>query len=249
MVAISPDGRELFFTQLGPLGPQIMQSLFQKGRWQKATPASFSDIGINTEPSFSPDGQTLYFVSNRPPARGTDIWKVERSSPGWGAPELLAGTVNSAGDEWHPQATANGDLYFAAANRTDGQGDADLYVSRFKNGSYSPAQNLGPRINTAAAEWDAYVSPAGDDLIFKSNRPGGLGGMDIYLSSREGGSWSVPRNAGSAVNTADDEDSGEVTPDGRYLMYARSKPHAQFWKMYWIATKAIKRGLANNDCK
>jgi Tol biopolymer transport system component len=231
VVAISPDGGELFFSQLGPTGPQIMRSAFYEGRWQKAEPAPFSNVGINTEPSFSPDGSTLYFVSNRPPSQGTDIWKVERSGGGWGEPERLGEAVNGPGNEWHPQAAGNGDIYFAADDRSDGRGQADLYVSKFANERYSAAQNLGASINTPAAEWDAYVNPAGNRLVFKSNRPGGHGGMDMYVSKLEGGSWSQPRNAGAAVNTADDDDSGDVTPDGRFVIFARSKPRVHFWSM------------------
>ena len=238
VVAIDPGGRELFFTLLGPMGPQILRSAYRDGAWQPPARAAFSDAGVNTEPSFSPDGRSLVFISNRPPSKGTDVWKVERSGDGWSTPVLLGAAINGDGFEWHPQLAANGDLYFAAADR-QGEGDADLYVSRFVKGEYQPAQNLGPPINTAAAEWDPYVSPAGDSLIFKSTRPGGFGGRDLYISVRRHGAWTAPRNLGPAINTADDEDAGEVTPDGRYFTFARSPTGAEAWKLYWIDARAL----------
>ena len=239
VVAIDPKSRDLFFTVLGPTGPKIVQSVYREGKWQPVVPAAFSDAGINTEPSFSPDGETLYFVSNRPPSRGTDIWKVERTEGGWGKPVRLGDAVNSDGFEWHPQVTSNGDLYFAAEDRKDSRGGADLYVARNRGDAYLPAENLGDRINSGAAEWDAYVGPTGDYLIFKSDRPGGFGGLDIYVSTREGDGWSAPRNAGPAINTADDEDTGEVTPDGRYMTFARRKAGTPAWSMMWIDVRAI----------
>ncbi len=248
VVAIRPDGRELFFTLLAAPGPQIMRSSFREGRWQPPERASFSDAGFNTEPSLSPDARTLYFVSTRPPSRGTDIWKVERAGERWSDPVRLGEAVNGDGFEWHPQVTANGDLYFAAADRPGGRGDADLYVARFRHGAYLRAENLGAPINTAAAEWDPYVSAAGDYLIFKSTREGGQGGRDLYFSRRAGKSWSPPRNLGPVINTADDEDAAEVTPDGRYLTFARSKPGAEAWKMYWLELRAVLPELAVRDC-
>lgn len=239
VAAIDPKGGELFFTLLGASGPQIMRSVYKDGRWQSPTLAGFSNIGVNTEPSFSPDGRTLYFVSTRPPSKGTDIWKVERTDGGWSEPVRLSNAVNGDGYEWHPQVISNGDLYFAAEDRPDSLGGADLYMARFDAGGYLPAKNLGPDINTAANEWDGYVGPSGDYLIFKSNRPGGYGGLDLYISLRAANSWSAPRNLGPAINTADDEDAAEVTPDGHYLTFARSKLGTQMWDMYWIATRAI----------
>lgn len=240
VVAFDPGGGQLFFTVVGPPGPQIMQSLYRDGRWRAPVRAAFSDIGFNTEPSFSPDGRTLFFVSNRPPSKNTDIWKVERSGAGWSAPERLSDAVNGDGYEWHPQATANGDLYFAAEDRKDSLGGADLYRAKFQNGAYAPAQNLGPHINSASVEWDGYVNPSGAYLIFKSDRPGGYGGLDIYLSTRDGEGWSVPRDLGPAINTADDEDTGEVTPDGRFMTFARRKPGTAQWTMYWIDMRAVR---------
>lgn len=248
VIAIHPDGKELFFMVRDTSGPQIMRSLYLNGRWQPAIQASFSNVGFNAEPSISPDGHTLYFVSTRPPSKGTDIWKTERVDKEWSEPVRLSDAINSDAYEFHPQVVANGNLYFASIGRSDSHGDADLYVSRFQNGTYLPAENLGAQINTSAAEWDAYVSPSNDYMIFKSNRSGGYGGMDMYISTREGDKWTTPRNIGPTINTADDDDSGDVTPDGRFLIFARSKPGAESWQPYWINMHAVVPAR-HNQCE
>jgi Tol biopolymer transport system component len=240
VVAIHPNGSELFFTRLAAPGPQIMRSDFRDGAWQAPEQASFSDVGINTEPSISPDGRTLFFVSTRPPSRGTNIWKTELSDSGWSTPSRLSDSVNGPGNEWHPQVVANGDLYFAADDRGDSLGSADLYVSKRKNGAYQDAINLGNRINTSAAEWDAYVDPTERFMLFKSDRAGGYGGTDIYISHREKGGWGKAKNLGPVVNSANDEDSGELTPDQRFVIFARRANNAAPWVLYWIDADALR---------
>jgi Tol biopolymer transport system component len=239
VVAIHPNGRELYFTRLAPPAPQILRSVYANGRWQQPAVAAFSTAGANVEPSISPDGKALYFISTREPSKGTDIWKVDRSGQGWSEPHRLSDTVNSDANEWHPQVTANGDLYFAVENRSDGFGDADLYIAQYREGQYLPAENLGRNINSVAADWDAYVSPDESYLIFKSNRLGGYGGLDMYVSEYKAGSWEPARNIGAAINTDRDEDSGDVTPDGRYLIFSRRRSAAEPWHLYWISASAI----------
>jgi len=238
VVAFHPDGKELFFTRLAAPGPQIMRSEFRDGSWQAPELASFSNIGINTEPSISPDGRRLYFVSTRPPSLGTDIWRTDRTDSGWSTPVRLSDAINSSGNEWHPQVSANGDLYFAADDRK-GYGDADLYVAKFEREGYRPAENLGDSINTAAAEWDAYVDPAEKFMLFKSNRAGGYGGMDMYISHHERTGWSKAANLGPAINTADDEDSGEITPDKCFVIFARRPNATAPWSLFWVNADAL----------
>jgi len=59
------------------------------------------------------------------------------------------------------------------------------------------------------------------------------------VSHRVDGAWSEPRNLGPAINTSDDEDAAEITPDGRFVIFARSPPGAERWKLYWIDARAL----------
>lgn len=237
VVAIAPDGSELFFTRIGDQGPQIYRSAYRNKKWQKAELASFSVNHIATEPFISPDGNKLFFISARPETPSPDIWMSLRDNTGWGTPTRLGESINTSGEEWHPSVSSNGDLYFAST-KAGGAGNADLYFSKYDNGAFATNQNLGTDINTAYNEWDPYISPNGNYIIFKSDRPGGFGGMDMYISLKKNGEWASPRNLGAPINTAVDDDAGDVTPDGKYLIFARES--AGIMDVYWIQMDALK---------
>ena len=149
----------------------------------------------------------MYFSSNRPlpghPER-TDynIWYSERTSQGWAEPTPLDSVINKKGDEYYPSLSLNGNLYFTAA-REGGKGREDIYFSRLVDGSYLPAVSLDSTINTPYYEFNAYVSPEEDLLVFSSfGRKDGLGGGDLYLSVRDSlGNWSEAKNMGAEINS------------------------------------------------
>jgi len=237
VVAISPDGSELFFTRIGNQGPRVYRSAYSNRNWQAAELASFSLNTVATEPCISPDGKKLFFISATPENPSPDIWVCQRSNNAWGAPTRLSENVNTIGEEWHPSVSAKGDLYFAST-KAGGSGNADLYFSKFESGSYAMNQNLGTAINTAYNEWDPYISPDAKYMIFKSDRPGGFGGMDMYITLKKNGHWTAPQNLGAPINTAINDDAGDVTPDGKYLIFARMSPGVM--DVYWIHMDALK---------
>ena len=84
-------------------------------------------------------------------------------------------------------------------------------------------ENLGITVNSKATERDTYVSPDQKTLVFASDRPGGHGGWDVYVSHKVVGGWSPARNLGPAVNGPGDESCPQVTPDGALLIFIRSE--------------------------
>jgi len=71
-------------------------------------------------------------------------------------------------------------------------------------------------------------------MIFMSNRPGGSGGYDNYISYRNvDGSWTEPRNLGPTINSAYDETAGDISPDGKYLSFGKDYP------IYWVRVDFI----------
>jgi outer membrane protein OmpA-like peptidoglycan-associated protein len=133
-----------------------------------------------SQPSFSADGRTLYFVSNRNSGYDIYVSKVDNNGK-WSEPEKLGPNINTSGYEGsvfiHPD---NQTLYFSSDGHT-GMGKMDIYLSRRDSlGNWGKAKNLGYPINTYKDENSIVVSADGQLALFASNRKNGYGGLDIY---------------------------------------------------------------------
>ena len=82
-------------------------------------------------------------------------------------------------------------------------------------------ENLGPAINSPQGENDVYIAPDESFIVFTSDRPGGQGENDFYLSVWKDGTWSQPRNLGPTINSAGTECCPSVSPDGKYFFFNR----------------------------
>ena len=104
----------------------------------------------------------------------------------------------------HPSASRNGKTLYFASDRPGGYGKSDIYVSRLVNGQWSEPENLGKNINSPNSEIYPFIL-SGERLYFSSDRPGSLGGLDIYYSKRMDGEWMPPIHLDTPFNsTADD---------------------------------------------
>lgn len=127
-----------------------------------------------------------------------------------------------------PNLTRNEHVLFFASNRPGGYGALDLYVSYWDAAAkqWGPAINLGPSINTAANEQCPLLLQNGKDLIFVSNRPGGLGGLDLWITSmhdqRDIFSWEPARNLTVLNSAADEFGPGAYQEHGRTVLYYNS---------------------------
>jgi hypothetical protein len=163
-------------------------------------------------PTAHRDGRTLLFVSTRAGGcGGSDLYATRlHATRGWAAPHNLGCTVNSAGDEAGPS-LVDDELYisstraggFAADPPGAVVGDADVYVSAYDEGSFS-APTLATGLNTAQNDFRPNLRRDRLEVFFDSNRPGGLGLLDVWSSTRASTSdpWSAPTNLGSAVNSS-----------------------------------------------
>lgn len=194
--SLSADGQYLFFAaceDLDGYGPDrkgygrcdIFLTQRVGSKWQKPWNAGspVSTPFWESQPSFSSDGKTLYFVSPRPGGYGnTDIWMVQLQADGtWGKAENLGDSINTAGKEEGVFIHAdNQTLYFASDGHV-GMGGLDIYVSRrHADGTWGKPVNLGYPINTKADESGLIVSGSGKYAIYSSDRAGGFGCEDLY---------------------------------------------------------------------
>ncbi|MHB1921632.1 MAG: OmpA family protein [Chitinophagaceae bacterium] len=112
-------------------------------------------------------------------------------------------------------------LLYAGCNLPDGLGSCDIYYSVRSPSGWSPPQNIGPPINTRYWDTQPCLSSDNKDLYFVSNRPGGYGGSDIYVSHLlPDGHWGNPENLGPNINTPGDETTPFIHADNQTLYFA-----------------------------
>ncbi len=222
----TPDGKTVYFTRrIDRKGNEaIMFSKLENGKWTTPTAAEFSGKFSDKEPMLAPDGKRIFFASTRPNGSDEktnfDIWMSEKTEKGWGEAKNLGANVNSSGYDNYPSIANDGTLYFASV-RQNGRKDNDLYRSRLVNGEYQKAENLGDIINTAATEADPFVAPDQSYMIFSSDREGGAGEGDLYISYNQSSKWTAPQSLGANLNTADYEYTPLVSPDGKTFYFSR----------------------------
>ncbi len=157
-----------------------------------------------------------------------DFYVSERDSNGhWLPRNLLHGGINTPGNEGAQTLSADGNLmFFTACGRDDSRGSCDIYFSFKTEAGWSMPKNVGPPVNTPYWESQPCFGSDGSTLLFVSNRPGGMGGKDIWKVSIQGFAGDgTPYfgnliNLGPSVNTSKDENSPFLHHDNKSLYFA-----------------------------
>ena len=200
-------------------------------------------------PSISKDGLSLYFFSDRLGGfGGNDIWVTERVSVDapWGPPQNLGPTINTSGDENAPTLSLDGHRLYFASDRPGGFGGLDLYVSRRHNErdnfTWRPPVNLGSGVNTFATE--AAAAPFEDDvsgaitLYFHSDRPGGIGGDDIYASTLQPDDTFGPAVLVEELSGPFLDRLPAIRRDGLEMFLTSNRPGGSGLLDLWVSTRA-----------
>lgn len=186
-------------------------------------------------PNFSRDGHWMFFVSDRPGGvGGDDIWASWRTNIhqdfGWQPPINLGPGVNSAvfdaGASFFENEEAGTPLLFFGSTRAGGPGGEDIYVSaQTADGSFGPA-TLVSELSSPQADRRPTIRFDGLEIIFFSNRPGTLGGADLWASTRQTvlDTWSPPVNLGPVVNSTSNDAPAYLSSNGRMLFFTSDRP-------------------------
>lgn len=187
--SISPDGKYLFFSGCGKpdgLGRcDIYISRKTASGWSEPyNPGPPLNTGSwESQPSISADGRRLYFVSDRKGGYGgNDIWYTDLLADGkWSEPRNAGPTINTRYDEHSPFIYPDNQTLYFSSNGWPGFGRQDLFVSRLdKSGAWQQPVNLGSPVNTAMEQSGLMISTDDRTAYYASDRPEGLGEMDIY---------------------------------------------------------------------
>lgn len=212
-LALSSTQDEVYFT-VQNTNEEVSVIAFSKKvnkKWSKPKLINFTGKHRDIEPFLSADGLKLYFSSNRPldnsisESKDYDIWFVERTNlkSDWSAPKNLGSPVNTANNEFYPSLTNSGNIYYTS-DGSKSLGKDDIFFSKWENNKYSEPITLGLNINSAGYEFNAFVSPDENFLIFTGyNRTEGLGSGDLFISYKDkNGEWKKAKNMGPNVNSS-----------------------------------------------
>jgi hypothetical protein len=235
----SPDMNEFYFTQTDGrwTWTKNLMTALQDGVWSTPYYVPYDFLNDALCRFLPGDSQHMYFFRYSP-STNSDVWGTTRMANGWGPPERLPAPINSSTAEWGFTQALDGALYISSRRL----GSADIFRIETINGQYVSAVPIST-VNTSNEENGPHVTPDHKYLMFHSNRPGGFGKNDLYVSRRQGdGSWSDPVNMGPTINTAIEQWDPKLSPDGKYLFYI----HRTGWStnneksdIYWVDVGAV----------
>jgi len=177
-------------------------------------------------PILTGDEKKMLFTRRNKGSQNEDLY-ISLYIGNWQKPEKLPSTINSNEAEGTATLSADGNTIVCSycGDVRENFGNCDLYYSNLNGKEWSKLQNLGPQINSETHESQPSLSADGRTLFFVSDRQGGFGGLDIYVSYKnEGGTWGNPTNLGYLINTTENEGSPYFHPNGTSLFFS-SKGH------------------------
>ena len=206
-LSLSGDGRRMVFARSEAAFARARILVSERGPdadepWSAPRPVSFSDERYrDSDPWLTPDGRTLYFVSDRPAAgradrHDLDIWRSVWRDGDWQAPEHLGDVVNRSGEELGPE-EHDGTLYFATALRS-GMGGLDIYAASSTAEGFASPRLLPAPINSAESESDFTLSGDGRTVLLWRTVDGR--GLIHVARQQADGRWSEPEPLTDAVN-------------------------------------------------
>jgi len=168
-------------------------------------------------PALSPDGKTIYFVSDMPGGYGeTDIYKSEMQGSQWGKPVNLGPEINTKGKEMFPYVDKNGILYFSS-NGQLGLGGLDIFASRADSDNKFSVVNMGSPLNSQQDDFGFIIQTDSLSGFFSSNRIGGQGADDIYAFKVSKVNLNVIAYDGKTKNTIPETKVALLGMDGRVV--------------------------------
>jgi len=233
-IAISPDGKEIYFEETNASWTSFRFKYYKYDNNQWNEPVNLFNNYYCL--SLSPEGNNLYFENNN----YNDCWISGRQGANWNPPSRFLNNfkVHSL------NVTGNGN-YYLSSNPEGGLGQRDICKLMMGNSDTSLV-GLGLPVNSGANEGDFFISVDESFMIFMSNRSGGYGSTDLYISfNKNDDTWTNPKNMGPWVNTSTDDFGPYVTGDNEYLFYESgySGPSS----IYWIRIDGLMDSLRHTN--
>ncbi len=235
---ITANGRDLFFTSQKPFTEKdklknvastenIYQSSYDPDTdsWSVAAalPAVINLEGRNNSiVAISKDGQwMLVYQDNK---GNGDIYESYWKGSSWSELKPVSASINSTSHETSATISPDGKTVYFVSERAGGSGKRDIWqTTKYANGTWSPAKNLGKLVNSAEDEEAVYIHPDGKTLYFSSKGHSSIGGYDVYMTVYENDEWSKPVSMGEPINTSGDDLFFVMTANRKKGFYATNR--------------------------
>jgi tetratricopeptide (TPR) repeat protein len=186
----------------------------------KFTVESISDMindgNNNFFPVVSADGKSIAYMNSLKFYDAIMFSRIVRNE--WTPPVNITPELQSDGDHYVSCLSSGGTIMLLSK---DDNINSDIWISKFDGARWEPARKLKKDINTKYWEAHGFMTEDGSTLIFSSDRPGGFGGLDLYISKiKEDGEWGVPVNMGPEINTPFNDDRPFLINNGMTLFFA-----------------------------
>jgi len=217
------------------------------GKWSAPEPLKG---GVNSEfhdafAAFTPDKQTAYFtrtqqkngkmVLNKAKVSNLEILKASFIDGEW--TNLESFVHNSVEfSNGHPALSADGKTMYFSSDRPGGYGSTDLYMCNWNGSAWDAPVNLGPMINTPGREVMPQIG-FDEKFYFSSDGHPGLGGLDIFSTTKNGSSWTMPQNLKTPINSSRDDFSFTLDSEGKVGNLTSSRSGDD--KLYEVVYKDI----------
>ncbi len=197
--------------------------------------------------SISADGLTLYFQSKRSGGFGGyygDIWVTTRATTNdpWGEPVNLGPSINTSSSDGGPSISADGLTLYFGSDRPGGYGALDIWLTTRPTVSdpWGTPVNLGSQVNSSSIDGGPSISANGRTLFFASDRSGGYGNDDIWVTRRATteDDWGTPVNLGPTVNSSTQDHWPSISADGLTLFFDSRRPGGSGSFDLWVTTRA-----------
>ncbi len=175
----------------------------------------FNDEKANYNPLISADGKSFAFMVSLKFYNAVMFSRLVNGK--WTAPVNITPDLQADGDIYISCLSADGSLLFLSKSVND---NSDIYFSKYNGSTWSKIAKVDKNINTKYWESHGFISDSGDQLVFASDRPGGFGGLDLYISRKVDGDWGPAVNLGPEINTEFNEDRPFLINNGKTLFFS-----------------------------
>ena len=241
-ITFSPDLQEIFFVRRTPNGgnDRIWYSRIEDGALTGPVLAPFSYDCFEMDPAFTPDGNRVYYNSQRPlPGEDSlsdrwNVWYVDRTPDGWSEPQVFGPPLNDSMPVYFSFADDN-TMYFTNARARM------IRYAEWVDGQYTDIQSLPYAINYLPNVAHPAIAPDESYMVVDSYaEKGGLLVGSLYVSFRnQDGTWTEAVSLAEVLHATPEDifAAPRITPDGKYLFFEKYLPDTDQADIYWVSTE------------